>query len=795
MTRTAKLPDGRTLQFPDGTPDSVIQAKVKELVTGQAAPAARPGVDPGGPGVSRTPEERQALIAELEAEQRQFAGGGDPRGAAVAIGSQALAEPISGLAGLVGAVGGLVPGGESPLEKAARFQAGTQEAISIDPESLDPASQRVLEGIGVGAESLTEAVRLPVAGLAGVAQLPFGGVEGAAETVRRTREEGIGPTAGAFAERLGAPPIVSAAIETLPVAAATIAGTRFPKATPKGPQASTLSVAAPDGPQVTVGRPRLDDPVDFTPRKAPLERVAEAPAAGAGAALGARPRARPADAPPPAVPEPPPAPSAADVVEDLSKQRTERLAQAVVPDQAVVDSAQRLGVDLNVEHYATSTAFQDVARALKSRPGSDLLAGEVQAIRDLATRADELVTDIGGALDKGAVSENILSDIRTTIDDLQTQANTAYTQVREAIPAQTRVETGGIRDFIQGRLDDLGGDKTLLSGVERKLLNLVERGEDGTITYAALDRVRRDVGEGFNQRTGPFADNSQRVLREVYDNLSQTQNGVAEAFGVGELYTGARELVARRKGIEDQAVNLFGRDAAGSLVPKIRAAATGLPKGDVTAFNRLLDALPPARRGEVAATVLSELFAAGSRQGGQLGTGFATTWRNLNRNKVARDRLLRELPPEARQRFDDIGRVINAISLSNAKPLANPSGTAAGVIRALENGTLGTRLFDSAKGVAGEAAQTVPVLGSVLRMSKRGDSTPTTDRVKAADSFLTSQTFKDAVQVALEGDLATANRIAENSPQFRRWIETVPEATAQNIGTLGFISWLSSEEE
>lgn len=745
MTRTAKLPDGRTLEFPDGTPDSVIQAKVKELLGVTVPPAPTNGAQPPTPTVPAPIPELEAEPAEIPAAPiTQF---NDPRAAVLPIGSQALAEPLSGLAGIVGGIAGLIPGGESPLEKAARFVEGTREAITIDP--LNPASERVLEAVGTGAEALTEAVRLPIAGLAGVAQLPFAGVEGAAETVRRTREEGIGPTAGAAFERAGAPPVVSTIAETLPIAAATVAGVRFPKATPRGPVQTTTSIATPDGPQVSVGRPRLDEPVDVTP----VDSV--------------------------------------QVVRDLSKQKTERLAQAVVPDTEIVEAAQRLGVDLNVEHYSTSTAFQDVARALKSKPGSELLAGEVQALRDLATRADDLVTDIGGALDKGAVSEDILSSTRSTIDDLQVQADVAYTAVREAIPAQTRVDTVGIREFIQGRLDDLGGDESLLSGVEKKLLNLVNRGDEGTITYAALDRVRRDVGDGFNSRSGPFADDSQRVLREVYDNLSQTQNGVAEAFGVGELYTGARELVARRKGIEDQAVSLFGRDASGSLVPRIRQAATGLPKGDVTAFNRLINALPEARRGEVAATVLGELFAGGSRQAGQLGTGFATTWRNLNRNTTARDTLLRQLPAEAAQRFQDIGRVMDAIVRSNAKSLANPSGTAAGVIRALEDGTLASRLYTGGR----EVVAGLPVIKQVLSMSKRGDSTLQTSRVAAADSFLTSQTFKDAVQVALDGDVAKANRIAENSPQFRRWIETVPEGTAQNIGTLGFISWLSSEQE
>ena len=86
-------------------------------------------------------------------------------------------------------------------------------------------------------------------------------------------------------------------------------------------------------------------------------------------------------------------------------------------------------------------------------------------------------------------------------------------------------------------------------------------------------------------------------------------------------------------------------------------------------------------------------------------------------------------------------------------------------------------------------------ISTVLKMTKAADSSPQVSRVAAADSFLTSQTFMDAVKVSLEGDLAKANRIAENSPQFKRWITTVPEGTARSIGTLGFMSWLASEEE
>lgn len=718
--------------------------------------------------VSTTTNGTDPTLAERFPELRP----GGARGAVVsepllAVGTSIVAEPVSGIAGLLAAVagfvGGLVPGGESPKEKALRFGTSTieatQEALTFQPRTRIGAAG--VEAVGRGAEFLTEQVRKPIAGIAGLVQLASGaGIERAAETIRRTVEEGIGPTAGAALERAGAPPIISTAAEVLPTAIATAAGVKAPirrvKVAEPGPSIVKPTVTAAEGPAISVGRPRLDEPVDITPRI-----------------------------------------SSDEIVTNLRKGKTEAIATEVVPDVQVIEAAQRLGVDLNVEHYATNTAFQDVTRALKSRPGSELLAGEVKALRDLATRADDLVTEIGGALDKGAISDNIINSIRTTIDDLSAQADTAYTAVREAIPIRARIETTNIKEFLDTRVADLGGDVTLLSTVEQRLLKIIKRGKDGTITYGALDRVRRDVGEGFSTRSGPFANDSQRVLREVYDVLSDTQNSAAEAFGVGDIYTEARGLVARRKGIEDQAVQLFGRDAAGSLVPRIRASAAGLPKGDITAFNKLIDALPEARRGEVSATVLGELFAGGSRQGGQLGTGFAKTWLNLNRNKSARNTLLRHLPAEARQRFDDIGRVMNAIVRSNAKSLANPSGSAGPIIAALEQGTIATKLYGAGQAVAGEAAVGfvggIPGLSTVLRMTRTGG--PNVSRVARADEFLTSQTFKDAVQAGIEGDIVRANRIAENSPQFKRWFETLDENTAANVTNTGFIGWLSAQDQ
>lgn len=700
-----------------------------------------------------------------------IAGGG--RGALgetlVTIGSAALAEPIAGLAGLfaipAGFIGGLVPGGESPLEKGQRFGAeaveATRRGITIEPRTQVGAA--LVEDIGAVAEQGVRAVRAPVAGLAGLFQLATGaGSAGAAETVRRVTEEGIGLTAGRALQDIGAPPIVSAVAETIPTGIATVAGVRAPiRRVPEVRPVSRPTFTT-EGPAVSVGRPSLDRPVDVTP-----------------------------------LPEFQPPILAQKVVDDLRKGKPEKVVEAVLPDVEIVESAQRLGVDLNPEHFSTNTAFQDVARALKTKPGSELQAVERQALVDLSNRADDLVTDIGGSLDKAAVSDDILLNTRTTINDLQTRADAAYTTVRETIPAVTRVETQLIKDFLDAKLKELGGNKSLFTTVEKKLFNLVNRKKkDGTLTYAALDRVRRDVGDGFNKRSGPFKNDSNVTLREVYGVLSDTQNGVAKAFGIEELYANARSLIQKRKGIEDSAVEMFGRNLAASLVPKIRQAGTALTKGDVAPLNKLMEALPEPRRGEVAATILGEIFAGGSRQGGALGTGFVSGFAALNRNATAKVALFRHLPSGTAKTFNDIGRVMTGIVKSNAKSLANPSGSAGPIIAALESGNLATKLYTAGAAVAGETALTtvsgIPGLATTLRVLTRQGKTP---QIVRADQFLTSQPFRNAMQEAIKGNTAKANRIAENSPQFKAWTATLDQNTAANIANIGFIAWLSGDNE
>ena len=686
------------------------------------------------------------------------------------VASAAVALPVSGVAGMVGGVMGMVPGGESPMDKATRYQRATQQALTRDPANAE--SEWALESVGRVGEVASDVVSaLPSAMASFALEEDF--------TAAREYESEFGPTqeermaryrdlqergpfnaaADATLESTGSPALATG-VKILPEAVASVIGVKNPfRKTPK-PDPKLPPQVTQGKPTASVGKPTMDAPVDFTP-PVPAETI----------------------------------------IKNLRKGRADKVADAVMPDAETLNSAQRLNVDLNPEHYSSNAAFQDVARALKTQPGSALQAKEVAALAALSKRADDLVLKNSGSLDKAEFSQVVGEQIGTTVDDLAKQATTAYDKVRASIPAQTKVNTVIIRDYIDNKLADFGGDKSQLSKVEKQLLSLTKINKEGVAiapTYATLDNIRKNVGEGFNRRSGPFKNGTDANLREVYGVLSDVQGGVARSFGIGDLYDGAKGLVTTRKALEDSAVQLFGRDISGSLVPKLKGAATGLVQGDVSRFNRLIHQLPANRRGEAAATILGDIFAGGSRRGGELSTGFASSYSALNRNKVAKDALFSHLPASAKTRFDDIGRVITGIVDSNRKPMGNPSGTAGGIIKALDDLSLPAKIYDAGKKVA--VAESVSsslampgvgaagVVGSLLSRQR-------TPVIVAADQMLASPAFARSMNKAIEGDVSTANQIIENSPHFKSWVKTIDQSDAANIAKLGFIAWVTEEQE
>lgn len=466
------------------------------------------------------------------------------------------------------------------------------------------------------------------------------------------------------------------------------------------------------------------------------------------------------------------------IVENLNNKKTDKIVIDALPNKETLKAADDLGIDLNPDHYSNSREFIETMQALKSRPGSKLGAKEAKAIDDLGERADELITDLGGETDKSVIDADVRGRFNNIIARLENKSNKAYADVGAVIPRSARVNANNSRNYLTKTIDDLGGEDSLLTPAEKRMKIIIEKEP----TYAALDRLRKDVGQGFRKQ-GPYKDEDQGTLRQVYKALSEDQQGAANAFGVGEQYKRARNLVSKRKGIEDASVKLFGREVNNSIVPKITGAATALTKGDVSKFNQLMVALPANKRADAAATMLNDLFTQGAKTKGQLSSGFVKSFEALNRNKGAKDALFRYLPPEARERFDKIGRV--AVGIFKAKGLENTSRTARDLLAALDEGGLLNKMYNTGNKVASK----VPGGGATRDVVSVIVSKKTT-RTEIIDDFVTSTEFKRAVVTAAKTDNPNvADKILKSSRKYKDWKSSLSKEDAALIASQGFIAW------
>ena len=196
--RTARLPDGRTLQFPDGTPDEVIQATVQRTL--QAPPAA--------PGVPALPQqgEQSGGISGREALQQGV------QGLSLGFGD----ELTAGLAALLAKT---EPGEQPFMEtfrdilEAERGQiAQTQEQHPVASTALQiggglltggvgasrAAGAKVLQGAATRGGQIAQGV-----GRAAAAGVPAGAIFGAGGTEGGLADRAVGAAQGAALGAVG----------------------------------------------------------------------------------------------------------------------------------------------------------------------------------------------------------------------------------------------------------------------------------------------------------------------------------------------------------------------------------------------------------------------------------------------------------------------------------------------------------------------------------------------------------------------------------------------------------------
>ena len=267
------------------------------------------------------------------------------------------------------------------------------------------------------------------------------------------------------------------------------------------------------------------------------------------------------------------------------------------------------------------------------------------------------------------------------------------------------------------------------------------------------------------------------MLKKLYSTLLQDQQAVAEAAGAGDLYKAASASVAVRKGLEDDMKSLFGMELLGSLVGPLSSSVRALPAGDASKLVRLLGAVPPEMRQEVAASGLASAFRSASTRGPINFSTFEKWYDGLLQNKQAHAALMTNLPTAARKQISDLYRVSKGISAATRERITT------GRIQAVQDqfraaDTLAGKLYDAAKrGAVGAAVGTAatpilgPGVGAALASALTKGARPAAD--KAVDALIASPEFLRAAKAAGTPQQSAAVRSFAYSKQFTQFMRAV----------------------
>jgi len=509
-----------------------------------------------------------------------------------------------------------------------------------------------------------------------------------------------------------------------------------------------------------------------------------------------------------------------DIAEKIKTAGPEDIEILAQPDKAFYDAADELGITTEplASFASQNPQFRAIESGLASIPASQLDVQTKQFITELGQKSDDLITEYGGTLDKGALSDKFRQDSLAAIEDLGVRTDELYDKIGSSIPPSTRVTADSTTAFIRQKAEELGGIEELSPLLKRTLKQLsstTKTGKPGPVslatgarapgkvtvknpTHERLNQTRREVGQAIHKGTGQFKDQESGLLKALYRRLRQDQDKAAEGAGIGDVSQSANALVVQRKQLEDNLTKLLGKDLEGSILPKVGQALKGLAKGDVQKWDSVMARIPnPVIRKEIVLTSLNDIFR-GANVGGQSinPTQFTKFMQEIDRNPAIKNRLFKELPKESIRALENLKTVSAGISRALGDRITTGRISAFfsddnGLLRRLMGKGISTAVSLKAGPLAGGA------VNEFLKQATSGS--------KAAAVVLSSPQFQNMVRAAakdgftegaeITANLALASRSFEKSRVFKKWADTLEQSEKTRLARIGVLPFLLGDDE
>lgn len=422
--------------------------------------------------------------------------------------------------------------------------------------------------------------------------------------------------------------------------------------------------------------------------------------------------------------------------------------------------------------------FRDVEAALRKVPGSSLDPQAINFIKETSQKADDLIQQYGGSLDKAQLGLDFKESALSNIDNLAQQADDVYSGLAKQLPKAGQYAASETVDFLRTKADELGGVNELPSKLQNLLKSLEPLDADGNRvlpTLGKIDQVRREIGQATYKGTGSFKDVETGLNKALYGRLTKDQDTIARAAGLDDTTEAAKGLIRQRKQLEDNLQTLLGKDLNKALNVTVSGALKKLSLGEVDKFNQVMRAVPKAQRGQVALSAMNDVFKGSGVGQSQLNpTQFVKWYDTIKRSPAAKKALFGALPKESKAAIDNLYEVSRGISRSLQQ--TTPTGRInalfnedAGFIRRMVGGA-------AAKGVAFATGSPVAAAATSATMDFLKQST---NGAKRASDLMSSPQFQNIIRRAVKEGVVDGNAaskallIAEKnltkSKRFKVW--------------------------
>lgn len=291
---------------------------------------------------------------------------------------------------------------------------------------------------------------------------------------------------------------------------------------------------------------------------------------------------------------------------------------------------------------------------------------------------------------------------------------------------------------------------------------------EGT-TYGRLVREKQMIGKALQGKESPYGSIDEASLKRLYGALAADQLDNVEAIGGQELRNKlhfANRLVSKQKELEKRMVKAYGKEGEGSISTLMTRAIEQGSKGDITALNKLLKAVPEELHKEVMATALTDIVS--SARGAEPGifdfAKFSKLYHGLRKNAPVYNKLIKTVGVEHDKMLNDLFKVSKAVTEARANVIQTGKANQA-ILKSMQSENLASEIAKSIvdRGVKTASLGTVSIENFVKSPA---------DKIAAVGELFRSQEFKDlAVEAATRTpDNKSISRFAK-SPSFKKWMK------------------------